>query len=248
MLTANAANLELQQLESVIERGLQGFYEAGKALKTIRDGKLYRQSHDTFEDYCRERWNLGKSHAYELMGASQVVQNLSATADKLPETERQARPLSALSPEQQPAAWQAAQTIGGSSPTSDQVKRSVAAVKSGTPGLQLGQEVTVQAPNSPFFGQTVKVAEVDGVIVKAETSEGFEPFLANELLPQKAPVEKAWQSQTTKADRMEGLEAALQVEQFRVAALEAMVRRLVVAARSQSLTHGLLSEAEELLG
>jgi hypothetical protein len=246
MLTANT--LELQQLESVIERGLQGFYEAGKALTAIRDGKLYKQAHGTFEDYCRERWNLGKSHAYELMGASQVVQNLSATADKLPETERQARPLSALSAEQQPAAWQAAQAISSGFPTSDQVKRSVAAVKSGSPELQLGQEVTVQAPNSPFYGQIVKVAEVDGFIVKAETEQGFEPFLVNELLPQKAPVERAWQNQSTKPDRLEALEATLQVEQLRVLALETMIRRMVVAARAQSLTHGLLSEAEELLG
>ncbi len=250
MLTVDAANLELQQLEAVIERGLQGFYEAGKALSAIRDGKLYKQAHPNFEDYCRQRWNISKPRAYELMAASAVIQNLSAVADKLPETERQARELKALEPQQQPVAWQAAQAIGGESPTSEQVKRSVRAVKSGTPELQPGQQVTVQAPNSPFYGQPVEVVEVDGVIVKAKTEGGMEPFLVNELVPQPQPqaVERAWQSHTTKPDRLEALEATLQVEQFRVLALETMLRRLLKAARCQKLTHGLLDEAESLLG
>lgn len=244
-----AANLELQQLEAVIERGLQGFVEAGKALTAIRDGKLYRQEHDTFEDYCNNRWKLGRSRAYQLMSASEVVQSLatSTNVDKLPQTEAQARPLTELPTEQQPQAWSAAQALS-EKPTLEQVKRSVRAVKSGVPELEPGQQVTVQAPNSPFFGQSVEVIGIDGVIVKARTESGMEPFLANELTPQKPKVETIWAAQPTKADRMEGLEAALQVEQIRVQVLEAMLRRLIVAAQSQSLTRSLLNEAETLLG
>ena len=39
-------------LERVVERS---FYEAGIALKQLRDRKLYRSSHSTFDLYCRDR-------------------------------------------------------------------------------------------------------------------------------------------------------------------------------------------------
>jgi succinate dehydrogenase/fumarate reductase-like Fe-S protein len=28
------------------------------ALRDIRDNKLYRETHETFEDYCRQRWHF----------------------------------------------------------------------------------------------------------------------------------------------------------------------------------------------
>ena len=42
----------LAELELVIERGLKTFVEVGAALLGIRDGRLYRETHATFEDYC----------------------------------------------------------------------------------------------------------------------------------------------------------------------------------------------------
>lgn len=42
-------------LERKVERA---FYEAGKALQQLRDRKLYRSTHRTFEDYCRDRFDL----------------------------------------------------------------------------------------------------------------------------------------------------------------------------------------------
>ena len=30
----------------------------GSALRDIRDEGLYTETHDTFEDYCRDRWGL----------------------------------------------------------------------------------------------------------------------------------------------------------------------------------------------
>lgn len=40
------------------EGDVQTFYEVREALREIRDRKLYRGTHATFEAYCRERWNL----------------------------------------------------------------------------------------------------------------------------------------------------------------------------------------------
>ncbi|MBD2248285.1 hypothetical protein H6G26_33490, partial [Nostoc sp. FACHB-888] len=40
-------------LERKVERA---FFEAGKALMELRDRKLYRSTHKTFEEYCRDRF------------------------------------------------------------------------------------------------------------------------------------------------------------------------------------------------
>src|SRR5690242_9885540 len=92
---------EQQQLiscEDIIERGLQTFYEVGAALTTIRDQHLYRVTHSTFEEYCRERWQMSRPRAYQLIDASDVHASLSTIVDKLPATESQARELARIEP------------------------------------------------------------------------------------------------------------------------------------------------------
>lgn len=101
---------KLQQYEAVIERGLQTFVDVGNALLAVRDDpdKLYR-SYGTFEDYCRKRWHLSQTHAYRLIGAADVVENLKdSTVGQLPKNVEQTKPLAPLAPEQQRAAWQEA--------------------------------------------------------------------------------------------------------------------------------------------
>lgn len=99
---------ELNELETVIERGLQTFYDVGMALQVIREKRLYRESHGTFEAYCQERWNMSKRHANRLIMSSDVIENLGPTGPVLPTSERQARPLTSLEPEQQVAVWERA--------------------------------------------------------------------------------------------------------------------------------------------
>lgn len=95
----------LIECEIVIERGLQTFVEVGTALATIRDQKLYRLTHKTFEDYCDQRWSMQRAHAYRLMEAAQVVTDLSPIGDILPANEAQARPLTAVPADQRAAVW-----------------------------------------------------------------------------------------------------------------------------------------------
>lgn len=96
---------QLEQLEERISAGLQTFVEVGSALMEIRDKKLYRQWHTTFEDYCRERWGMERRYAYRLIDAAEVVQNVSRGTHSLPASERQARPLTRLEPGRQAEAW-----------------------------------------------------------------------------------------------------------------------------------------------
>lgn len=68
----------LEECERVIGRGLTVFFEVGQALAEIRNAKLYLATHETFEAYCKERWDLGRSRAYELIDQAKVG---SAIAD-----------------------------------------------------------------------------------------------------------------------------------------------------------------------
>lgn len=104
----------LAELEAVIETGLQTFYEVGNALAAIREARLYRADYATFEDYCRERWQMSRAYAYRMIGAAEVVENLSPIGDIVPPVnESQARPLTGLAPKQQRQAWQKANEAAG---------------------------------------------------------------------------------------------------------------------------------------
>jgi hypothetical protein len=107
---AGDKKLELVELEGIIERGLRTFTDVGFALLQIRDGKLYQPQYGSFEDYCREKWDLEHSHAYRLMDSAKVMANLktSPIGEVLPTNESQTRPLASLSPEQQVEAWKEA--------------------------------------------------------------------------------------------------------------------------------------------
>lgn len=67
------------------ERAIHGlrvaFWAAGKALQTIRDARLYRTTHATFEDYVEQRWQMGRAHAYRLIQAWPLAEALSPIGD-----------------------------------------------------------------------------------------------------------------------------------------------------------------------
>jgi hypothetical protein len=96
--------VELDELESVISRGLKTFNQVGAALLRIRDMKLYKAEYGTFEDYCRDRWGMSIRRAYQLVDAAMVMENVN-NCTQTPATESQARPLAKLPPEQQADAW-----------------------------------------------------------------------------------------------------------------------------------------------
>ena len=96
----------LTHLENIIARNQCHFHKIGKALKEIRDSRLYKLIlFETFEAYTKARWDLGKSHAYRLIQAYKVINNLSPIGDILPENEYQVRHLIKLDPFEQRRAW-----------------------------------------------------------------------------------------------------------------------------------------------
>jgi hypothetical protein len=96
----------LIHLETIIETERRCFYKIGKALKEVRDERLYRQLlFDSFESYLKQRWDISRSHGYRLIEAARIIDNLSPIGDKLPENEAQLRPLIHLSPSDQCKIW-----------------------------------------------------------------------------------------------------------------------------------------------
>jgi hypothetical protein len=120
--------LRLGVLERVIERGMQTFVEVGRALAEIRDGRLYRTGHATFEAYCRERWGFSRQHAYRAVDAASIAELVSPTGDTpRPSSERVARELVPLKghPEQMREAWAETVAEHGPKPTAKQVRTRV---------------------------------------------------------------------------------------------------------------------------
>lgn len=92
-----AERRKLLECEETIRRGWKNFIEAGEALLTIRDQKLYREHYVSFEEYHRRVWQYQKSQVYRLMDAAKVVRVLSPLGEvALPTCEAQVRPLVAL--------------------------------------------------------------------------------------------------------------------------------------------------------
>jgi hypothetical protein len=94
--------LDFTALETVVREGLATFIEVGQALAEIRDRRLYRTSHATFEEYAHERWLLSRTRAYQLIDAASVGEVMSTNGGhEPPANERQARELVPLKDDEQ---------------------------------------------------------------------------------------------------------------------------------------------------
>jgi hypothetical protein len=112
----------LSTAEATIEGGLGTFVEVGTALLQIRDKKLYRESHRTFEDYCGERWGMSRRYAYNQIEAAEICAQLRTP----PANEAVTRELAPL--KDNPKAMQAAlarATNGNGKPTAKAVRQAV---------------------------------------------------------------------------------------------------------------------------
>ena len=65
-----------EQDEAIIAKGIATFREVGEALQRIRDSRTYLQTHENFEDYCRERWNLAKRYVNRIIEGAEIVKEL----------------------------------------------------------------------------------------------------------------------------------------------------------------------------
>lgn len=81
----------LADCEGIIRRGVATWREVGDALATIRDRRLYRETHATFDAYARDRWDIGRSRAYQLIAAADLATTCEAAGVPPPANESEAR-------------------------------------------------------------------------------------------------------------------------------------------------------------
>ena len=133
---------ERHRLELRVERA---FFEAGCALRQLRDRRLYRDTHpNDFIGYCRERFDKTKQAVNYLIAAAGVYENLATTngcrddetqsttcsTQILPTSERQVRSLAGLEPEKQQEIWlQAVDEADGKAPSGRLVRSIVERLK-----------------------------------------------------------------------------------------------------------------------
>ena len=157
------------QLELQVE---QAFYRAGKALAQLRERRLYRSTHKTFEAYCQERFGFTRRHSDYLIAGAVVVENLQQTrtihsqnqetnenlsttpAQILPTKLEQIKPLASFKPDEQRQIWdKAVETADGKVPSGRIVK---AIVK------QLKQKPLVQNQDDCQVGDVFILVRLEG--------------------------------------------------------------------------------------
>ncbi|MCC5600520.1 hypothetical protein [Nostoc favosum] len=146
-------------LERKVERA---FFEAGKALAELRDRRLYRSTHRTFEEYCRDRFGHSRRQSYLLMDAAVVFDNLIEKCDQfdhiLPTAEGQVRPMTKLEPQEQHEVWvKAVEQAGGKVPPARIVKNVVQQIMERT-----------QVPNTYQLGEVCQILVKDNPELKGK--------------------------------------------------------------------------------
>lgn len=146
------------RLELTIERA---FYEAGKSLKEISTRRLFRSTHKTFDEYCRERFGFGRDAATLKINAAEVYDTIKrfrpdgdATVVPLPTNENQLRFIAKahLPPEVQYEVWETATEIARGLPSGRVVKDIVEQLRTeNVPPvtLQVGDVCEIVALGSP---------------------------------------------------------------------------------------------------
>jgi len=120
-------------LESCLDTILEGLesesaaqLETGNALRTVRDGKLYRQAHKTFDEWVEANTNLKRTRAYQLIDHADVVSEMSTRVDKsnvihLPANEAQTRVLKNVDPEKRQEVFEKAFEKRKGQPTAKEI-------------------------------------------------------------------------------------------------------------------------------
>ena len=90
--------MRLEFQEKRIESAKSAFIAVADALMEIRDQRLYRATHATFEAYCKERWDFARNYANKLIGSAEVIHSLPTELGTMVPNERVAREVAKVEP------------------------------------------------------------------------------------------------------------------------------------------------------
>lgn len=161
-ITKNSVALE--ELENTIKKNIGAFYEVGRALMEIRDRGLYKDvlGFETFEAYCKGRWDFSRRHAYRFIEAVEVIGHVSESDTKPPINLEQTRPLSKLEPAQQREAWQkAVETAPEGKVTAAHVSKVVKEITGETPKNKPELKPTI--PEHAVYFATIAISQLERI-------------------------------------------------------------------------------------
>ena len=115
----------LSELEDKIRNA---FYEAGLAFREIQEKRLYKlEGFKTFGNYLKEKWGKTRSHAYNLITAAVISEDLFPIISEkvpLPTAQTHVRPLTKLKPGERREVWRkACETAPNGKITEEHVKK-----------------------------------------------------------------------------------------------------------------------------
>ena len=125
--------------EAVVLRGLKAIdavKEAGKALHTLKSRDLWRDTHNSWQQYVQERFSISARRAHQLtefsMFTDVVAEAIGTSGTAVTLTERALRPLADVQPEEvQAVVAEAVAASGGGEPTPAAIRAAVAGRKKG---------------------------------------------------------------------------------------------------------------------
>jgi hypothetical protein len=170
VLTVDEA-AELEEHETTIGAGLGTFRAVGDALLRIREGRLYRRDHDSFDEYCVHVWGMSKRHANRLAMAAQVAAVLERDDDDMGPigltSESQARELAPLleDPPALRAAYADALEVAAGPPTAEDLR---AAVKPRLPKPKTPKLAAPPPPSGDPVADTIAAKQAERDRAKAE--------------------------------------------------------------------------------
>jgi len=265
--------IKLWHYEVAIEAGFdeadRGLSKAWRAFQMIRDNRLYRENYATFEEYCQERWDKGRRYVNQLINAGETQDYLRSLGATAPRNERQLRPLTSLTRDQQQAAVEAVDALveGGSlnTPIAEDYKRAAEAARSPQQEFAAGQTLYVIDRSHLLFNRAGQVVERSGLAIQLafDNPESKAWLLINQVGTQLQaqnlnPIESKTIEPPTKqqtVDRVEGLESANRVAQMRTRLLTdylregvELVQGFVAGECDYDRARSFIAEASKVLG
>lgn len=67
---------DFERCKGIVKAGLASWVSVSLAMIEIRDKRLYRDEYDTFEACCTEEFGISRRHAYRLIEAASVAQEI----------------------------------------------------------------------------------------------------------------------------------------------------------------------------
>lgn len=111
-----------------IMQGLKTWFDVGLALAEIRDNKLYRKTHKTFEEFLDENYSIGRTRAHQIISATTLqlmpeFTEIEVVESQLPDSLTPLLELGKIKKSDQLTVWQ--QVVSDAKKTGEQITAKV---------------------------------------------------------------------------------------------------------------------------